>query len=132
MIQDLPCVTSNINTACCTIRNNNGTNNQTAGVVGEWSYPNGTKVVRDSNSSNADILAVFGYTHQIRLAKVEFGSTPPLGMYTCKVPNPSTGVVYEGTINIQNSKWVGINNSFKILQCVYLYYKDFLMLTYSK
>ena len=95
----LVCVTTNVNTACCRNKENNGMNNATAGAVGEWLYPNGTLVSRPYYNL-VDFVRV-GYTHQVRLARGESDSTPPLGVYTCQVPEPSsTGVLHNASIII--------------------------------
>ena len=99
----LVCVTTNVNTACCRAGDNNGVTNATAGAVGEWYYPNGTQVPRASARNMADLERI-GYTHQVRLARVVSGSTPPLGVYTCQVPELSTGVAINASINIQYRK----------------------------
>ena len=98
----LVCVTTNINTACCRRGDNNALTNATAGAVGEWYYPDGTLVPR-SGSDVIDFVRV-GFTHQLRLAKEVSGSTPPLGVYTCEVPEPSTGVLHNASITIAMSK----------------------------
>ena len=95
----LVCVTTNINTACCRGNENNGTTNATAGAVGEWLYPNGTAVPHAS-SDVTDFVRV-GFTYQVRLARVVSGSTPSLGVYTCEVPEPSTGNLHKASITIQ-------------------------------
>ena len=46
----LVCVTTNVNSACCRDRDNNGVTSATAGAVGEWYYPNGTLVPRTGNN----------------------------------------------------------------------------------
>ena len=93
----LVCVTTNVNTACCRSRENNGVTNATAGAVGEWRYPNGNLVPRP----NGDVVdfARFGYTHHVRLAKAKSDSTPPVGVYTCEVPSTS-GVNVTATISL--------------------------------
>ena len=97
------CVTTNINTACCRRIDNNNMNNATAGAVGEWLYPNGTVVPRSSSDIEMGIIRV-GYLHQVRLAKI-VGSTPPPGVYTCQVPEPSTGVLHNASISLLYSEF---------------------------
>ena len=94
----LVCVTTNTNTACCRGGDNNALTNATAGAVGEWYYPDGTLVPR--RSGNVVDFARIGYTHQVRLSREVSGSTPPLGVYTCRVPEPSTGVLQNAVITI--------------------------------
>ena len=96
----LVCVTTNVNTACCRGRDNNGTNNSTAGAVGEWRYPNGTLVPRTAYN-NVTNFARFGYAHQVRLGRYQSFSTPPLGVYTCEVPELSTGDLQNASITLQ-------------------------------
>ena len=95
----LICVTTNINTACCRENDNNGMTNATAGAVGEWYYPNGTLV--PSPRKNEDFIRV-RYLHQVRLAR-ELFDLPPLGVYTCQVPEISTGILYNASITILQS-----------------------------
>ena len=96
----LVCVTTNVNTACCRKRDNNGETNVTARAVGQWHYPNGTQVPRRSDGNVVDVVTI-GYTQQIRLGKAVSDSTPPLGVYTCQVPDPSTGVRFTASIVLQ-------------------------------
>ena len=62
-------------------------NTAAAGAIGEWHYPNGTLVPRASG--HVEDFARLAYTHQVRLARVVSDSPPPLGVYTCGVPDPS-------------------------------------------
>ena len=99
----LVCVTTNVNTACCRSKDNNGFTNDTAGAVGEWLYPNTTLVPRaDGNLS--DVVRI-GFTHQIRLARAILDAILPLGLYTCQVPEPSTGVLNTATIIVQGYRY---------------------------
>ena len=68
----LVCNTSNVNNHCC-------------GALGEWYFPNGTIVPRNSDSLNGDFTRS-GYTHQVRLNRRN-NATIPLGTYTCVVPD---------------------------------------------
>ena len=88
----LVCVTLNINTTCCKDGNNENISNDTSGAVGEWHYPNGTLFPHTGRGSVVNVGTIC-YSHQIRLARVVSDPTPPLGVYTCEVPGPSTGVV---------------------------------------
>ena len=94
----LVCVTTNVNTACCRTNDNNA-----RGVVGNWYYPNSTKVPCGSAASEELKLRRFGYTHQVRLARSP-DSTPLPGIYTCRVPQLSTGVLYNASITIDMGK----------------------------
>ena len=99
----LVCVTTNVNTACCRRDDNNGLTNATAGAVGEWLYPNNTQVPRPSDG-NVVNFARIGYIYQVRLGREASDSTPPLGVYTCQVPEPSTGVLHKASITIQEGE----------------------------
>ena len=92
------CVTTNVNTACCRKNDNNAFTNGSAGSVGEWYYPNNSLVPR-ANGNVVDLQRT-GFTHHVRLARAVSGSTPPLGVYTCRVPEPSTGVLHNASITI--------------------------------
>jgi len=70
--------------------------NTTAGAVGEWYYPDRNLVPRPSGT--VVDFARFGYTHQVWLAKEYFNSTPPLGVYSCEVPDPLTGALHDASI----------------------------------
>ena len=93
----LVCVTTNVNTACCRGRDNNGMTTSTAGAVGEWRYPDGNLVPRPSGDV-VDFERI-GYIHQVRLARAASDSPPTLGVYTCEVPSPS-GVSVNATISL--------------------------------
>ena len=96
----LVCITTNVNTACCRKRDNNGETNDTARAVGQWHYPNGTQVPHPSDGNVVDVVTI-SYTQQIRLGKAVSDSTPPLGVYTCQVPDPSTGVRFTASFILQ-------------------------------
>ena len=101
----LVCVTTNVNIACCRTLDNDGETNVTAGAVGEWYYPNGAPVPRPSG--NVVDFARIGFTHQVRLSKEVSNSTPSLGVYTCQVPELSTGYLHRAAITISTG-----NNKF--------------------
>ena len=101
----LVCVTTNVNTACCRTNDNNA-----MGAVGDWYYPNSTKVPR--SGSKVFELCRIGYTHQVRLARSP-GSTPPPGVYTCIVPEPVTGVLHNASITIDMGML--LNKKFNML-----------------
>ena len=107
----LVCVTTNVNTACCR-DDDNPSNLNTGGAIGEWYYPNTTEV--PSPSENVINFARFGYTHHVRLARVVSDSTPPPGVYTCQVPL-NTNVIYNASITIQNGKFIIQKNSVYII-----------------
>ena len=72
----LVCVTATVNTQCCTDR----------GGVGEWFFPNGSRVIRniDDPNRNSQIIRT-GRTNQVRL-NFRTPQTSPTGEYTCVVP----------------------------------------------
>ena len=49
-------------------------------------------------------FARIGFTLQVRLGREVSDSIPPLGVYTCQVPDPSTGFVYSASITIHQQK----------------------------
>ena len=76
----LVCVTSNVNTQCC--RGSDG------GNVGEWFFPDGSIVLRNSHSLD---FSRSGYTHQVRLNRRN-NAMGPIGPYECRVPDDSGGL----------------------------------------
>ena len=86
----LVCVTTNINTACCRSRD--------GGAVGEWFSPDGSMVPRRYGTSAHGLNRV-GYTHQVRLSRVD-NANEPLGIYTCVVPPSPSGPDVSAKINI--------------------------------
>ena len=97
----LVCVTTNINLSCCRKIDKNTSVSYT-GAVGDWYYPNGTKVPRASESSTVDLVRI-GYTQQVRLARAS-DSTTPVGVYSCQVSELSTGVLHNASITIRYCK----------------------------
>ena len=87
----LVCSTANVNTHCCRSRDNaNGPS------VGEWYFPNGTKVPRLSASPNGNFTRT-GWTHEVRLNHRNNAMTP-LGTYTCVVPDMNNAMNHNATI----------------------------------
>ncbi len=86
----LVCVTSYVNTLCCRPSDR--------GNVGEWHFPNGNIVPRNSASPNGDITRS-GFTHQVRLNRRKNTLTPN-GIYTCVVPDGNDGVNYTASITL--------------------------------
>ena len=85
----LVCVTSNVNTQCC--RGSDG------GNVGEWHFPDGTMVPRNSVAPSADFVRS-GFIHQVRLNRRN-NARSPTGTYVCRVPDGTTGeLVYASII----------------------------------
>ncbi len=83
----LVCVTRNVNTMCCRSRDHPG-----SGPVGNWLYPNGTKVI----GNNANQFLNFtrsSHTQQIRLNRKRPDVMSPTGVYTCEVPDGSDNTI---------------------------------------
>ena len=85
----LVCVTSNVNTECC--RTSDG------GNVGEWYFPNGTIVPRNSHAQRDDGFARSGFAHQVRLNRRN-NATSPTGTYECRVPDGGTRKLVNASI----------------------------------
>ena len=85
----LVCVTTDVNTQCCTDR----------GGVGGWYFPNGSTVPRnvDDFNRNSQIHRT-GRANQVRL-NFRTRQTSPTGEYTCVVPE--TGGSVNQTAGIQ-------------------------------
>ena len=91
----LVCVTTNINTQCC--RNSDG------GNVGDWYFPNGTRVIRGNGAAP---FFRTPSTYQVRLGRAS-GVMGPVGAYECRVPVPDIlGVQQVAVINIQSKHCV--------------------------
>ena len=88
----LACITTNVNTACCTGQN----------TVGDWSYPDGNVVPHARQPTEVVDFARYGFSEQIRLGRAKSNSTPPLGVYTCQIPSSMTMALHNATIIIQN------------------------------
>ncbi len=87
----LVCQTGNVNVQCC--RGSDG------GNVGDWFYPNGTIVLRNSGNENLDFTRS-GFTHQVRLNRRNNASMPT-GEYLCRVPDESdSNMIHVATITI--------------------------------
>ena len=95
----LVCVTTDVNTQCCTDR----------GGVGEWFFPNGSMVIRniDDPNRNSQIIRA-GRTNQVRLLFRIMGQTSPTGEYTCVVPETHGSVIQTAGIQLihGNSKFI--------------------------
>ena len=84
----LVCVTSNVNTECC--RGSDGPGGS-GGRVGEWYFPNGTIVPRQSEDPSADFTRT-GSTNQVRLNRRR-SAVSPTGIYECRVPDSANASV---------------------------------------
>ena len=85
-VSSLVCVTSNVNTWCC--RSSDG------GRVGEWFFPDGTMLPR--NSFYFD-FSRSGYTHQVRLNRRRNAQTPT-GNFNCIVPDGRNSTVMHNEV----------------------------------
>ncbi len=93
------CNTSYVNNNCC---RNIDTNNN-GGPIGDWYYPNNSKVIANQDSTeNNNIFVRIGFAREVRLVK-KGNVVGPLGIYTCRVPN-SAGIIEEAKIYISSSK----------------------------
>ncbi len=66
--------------------------------MGEWHFPNGSIVPRNSDNPNGDFTRS-GYTHQVRLNRRNNALTP-YGVYTCVVPDEDDVVNHTASITI--------------------------------
>ena len=84
------CVTTDVNTQCCTDR----------GGVGEWFFPNGSMVLRniDDTNGNTQIIRT-GRANQVRL-NFRTRQTSPTGEYTCVVPEANSSVIQREGIRL--------------------------------
>ncbi len=107
----LVCDTSNVNRYCC--RASDG------GSVGEWFFPNGTMVLRNSGNENADFTRS-GFTHQVRLNRRN-NALMPTGEYLCTVPHVSREHI-NATITLIVGKcimYIGITCFFNVSYLIY-------------
>ena len=92
----LVCVTSNVNTQCC--RGSDG------GNVGEWYFPDGTMVPRNSGARSADFTRS-GFTRQVRLNRRN-SAMSPTGTYECRVPDGDTGELVIASVTLATSGYM--------------------------
>ena len=92
----LVCVTTDVNTQCCT----------DVGGVGEWFFPNGSMVIRniDDPNFNTQILRT-GRANQVRL-NFRTRQTSPTGEYTCVVPEADGSVIHVAGIILVTGTYV--------------------------
>ena len=89
----LVCVTSNVNTMCCSGRDHPGN-----GSVGNWIYPNGTTVPGNNVKGN---FTRSSHTEQIRLNRKRTDVMSPTGVYTCEVTDESNAtIIHRATITL--------------------------------
>jgi len=74
------------------------------------SHPGSTLVCVTTNVNTAcgkvTDFARIGHTHQVKLTREVLNSTPPLGRYTCAVPDPSTHIIYSASIILQKGQLI--------------------------
>ena len=90
----LVCVTTNVNSKCC--RTSDG------GNMGEWFFPNGTIVPRNSGNEHRNFTRS-GFTQQARLNRRN-NAMVPLGAYTCVVPNEGNTINHTASIIISEQE----------------------------
>ena len=91
----LVCVTTDVNTQCCT----------DVGGVGEWFFPNGNTVPRniDDPNRNSQIVRT-GRVNQVRL-NFRTRQTSPTGEYTCVVPETGGSVNQTAGIRLVSGRF---------------------------
>ena len=91
----LVCVTTDVNTQCCTDE----------GGVGEWFFPNGSIVLHniDDPNRNSQIIRT-GHTNQVRL-NFRTRQTSPTGEYTCVVPEAGGSVIQTAGIRLVSGRF---------------------------
>ena len=94
----LVCVTTDVNTQCCT----------DVGGVGEWFFPDGSMILRniDDPNRNSEIIRT-GHTNQVRL-NFRTRQTSPTGVYTCVVPVTGGSVNQTAGIRLVTGTYVVI------------------------
>ena len=99
----LVCVTSNVNTQCCRPIDGPG---DSGGNVGEWYFPDGTIVPRNSAAPSAGFTRS-GFTHEVRLNRRN-DAMLPTGIFECRVPDPvATNASEEGVVDATAQITVG-------------------------
>ena len=78
----LVCVTTDVNTQCCT----------DVGGVGEWFFPNGSMVLHNNDFNGSSQIIKTGRANQVRL-NFRTRQTSPTGEYTCVVPETGGSVI---------------------------------------
>ena len=89
----LVCVTTDVNTQCCT----------DTGGVGEWFFPNGSMVPRNNDTVSQNIVRT-GHTNQVRLS-FRMEQTSPTGEYTCVVPKTGGSVIQTAGIRLVSGRF---------------------------
>ena len=98
----LVCVTTEVNTGCCT----------DAGE-GQWYFPNGSIVLRNINNGGINIIIRTGRTNQLRLNfRTQTGLTSPTGEYTCVVPVTDGSVNQTAGIRLVTGTYFVIHSTF--------------------
>ena len=90
--RSLVCATRNINAQCCRPRDDNPFNN----IVGEWHFPNGSVVFRNSRARDFVRRA---FTREVRLERRN-NVMSPTGKFECRVPDEVTGKLVNASITL--------------------------------
>ena len=88
----LVCVTTDVNTQCCTDEG-----------VGQWYFPNGSIVLRNINNTEISIIRT-GRANQLRL-NFRTHQTSPTGEYTCVVPETGGSVNQTAGIRLVSGRF---------------------------
>ena len=86
----LICITDYVRSKCCRTKDE--------GNLGEWFFPNGTQVPRNNRAPPGSTVTRTGFTRQVRLNRKGIGG--PYGVYTCRVPTPTSGKNISISINL--------------------------------
>ena len=95
----LVCVTTDVNTQCCTDR----------GGVGEWFFPNGNMVLHNIDDPNRNSQIMTGCANQVRL-NFRTSQTSPTGEYTCVVPETGSSGNQTAEIRLVTGTYVVHND----------------------
>ena len=94
----LVCVTTDVNTQCCTDE----------GGVGEWFFPNGSMVPHNTGSQ---IVSTGHDNHQVHL-NFEDRQESPTGEYTCVVPETNGSVIQTAGIKLVTCRYLNVTTYF--------------------
>ena len=95
----LVCVTTEVNTGCCTDEGE-----------GQWYFPNGSIVLRNINNTGINIIRT-GRANQLRL-NFRINQTSPTGVYTCVVPETDGSVNQTAGIRLVTGTYFVIHSTF--------------------
>ena len=93
----LVCDTGNVNTQCC--------RNIDEGNVGDWFFPNGSIVLRNSGNYDRDFTRS-GFKNQVRLNRRN-NALMPTGEYSCRVPDGrDNSLIHMAAITLIVGEWL--------------------------